>query len=80
MKNIAIISNASPVKGGKAENTLLGYLSKFILEKKYHLDYFQIQQEDDLNKKIFNKSKKFSFLKNKNFELIKIKVNKKKVL
>ena len=78
MKNIAIISNASPVKGGKAENTLLGYLSKFILEKKYHLDYFQIQQEDDLNKKIFKKSKKFSFLKNKNFELITIKVNKKK--
>ena len=80
MKNIAIISNASPVKGGKAENTLLGYLSKFILEKKYHLDYFQIQQKDDLNKKIFKKSKKFSCLKNKNFKLTTIKVNKKKVL
>ena len=78
MKNIAIISNASPVKGGKAENTLLGYLSKFILEKKYHLDYFQIQQEDDLNKKIFKDKKNFLFLKKKNFKFITVKVKRKK--
>jgi hypothetical protein len=55
MTNIAIISNAGPVKGGKAENTILGYLSKFILEKNFNLDYFKIEQEDDLNKKILKK-------------------------
>jgi hypothetical protein len=78
MSNIAIISNAAPVKGGKAENTLLGYLSKFILEKNFNLDYFKIEQEDDLNKKILEKSKKFFFLKNKKFKLITIKIKRKK--
>ena len=78
MSNIAIISNAAPVKGGKAENTILGYLSKFILEKNFNLDYFKIEQEDDLNKKILEQSKKFFFLKNKNFKLITIKIKRKK--
>ena len=78
MKNIAIISNASPIKGGKAENTLLGYLSKFILEKNFNLDYFRIIKDDDLNKKIFNDKKNFLFLKKKNFKFITVKVKRKK--
>ena len=66
MKNLAIISDASPIKGGKAENTLLGYLSKFILKKNFNLDYFRIIKDGDLNKKIFKDKKNFLFLKKKN--------------
>ena len=80
MKNIAILSDAPPIKGGKAENTILGYISKFILEKKFFLDYFCIETDENLNKKISENSKKFSFLKNKNFRLIKLKVKKKNML
>ena len=45
MKNIVILSEAPPIKGGKAENTILGYISKFILEKKFFLDYFCIETD-----------------------------------
>ena len=75
MKNIAILCNSYPCPGGKAESTFMGYLSKYILEKKYSLDFYHLDHSGDLNKKLINK--KYNFLNNKKFKLSKIKIKKK---
>lgn len=75
MKKIAILCTAYPHSGGKAENTIFGYLSKYILEKNYYLDFYFINHENNPDIKLIKK--KYSFLKKKNFHLTKIDVSKK---
>jgi hypothetical protein len=77
MKRVLILSEAKPVQGGKAENTIFGYLSKFILSKNYDLDFYFLDLKNNLNDSI-NKKKIFNFLKKKNFKLKKKKIYLKK--
>lgn len=72
-RSIAIIAPSMPVDKGKAENTIFSYISKYYLEKNATVDYFFL--ENELNKKV-NRLKINSFLKNKNFKLSFIKLNK----
>jgi hypothetical protein len=78
MKKIAILSDCYPGPGGRAENTVFGYLSKYILEQKYSLDFYYIKNEGDVNNKLV--LKKYYFLNNKKFKLFKINLYKKKGL
>ena len=69
MKKIAILCTSYPHSGGKAENTVFGYLSKYILEKNYYLDFYFINHENNPDKKLIKK--KYNFLKKKIFVLQK---------
>lgn len=70
MKKILILSDAKPVEGGKAENTIFGYLSKFILSKNFFLDFYFLNLNNNLDNYINNKNY-FKFLKKKKFIFIK---------
>ena len=72
MKKVLILSEAKPVQGGKAENTIFGYLSKFILSKNCALDFYFLDLKNNIDNSI-NKKKIFNFLKKKNFKLKKKK-------
>ena len=78
MKKIAILCDSYPGPGGKAESTVFGYLSKYILVQKYFLDFYYIENEGNPNNKLV--VKKYYFLNNKKFKLFKININKKKGL
>jgi hypothetical protein len=76
MKNILIISEAKPTPRGHAEETAFGYLSKFILEKKYKLTYVYIKIKNIIK---IEESKNYSFLNKKNFTFRKIVFTLKKI-
>ena len=57
MKNMLIISEAKPALKGHAEETAFGYLSKFILERKYKLTYVYIKIKNTIKIfKIYNQT------------------------
>lgn len=77
MKKILILSDAKPVQGGKAENTIFAYVSKFILSKDFILDYFFLNLKNNLKNSINNKNI-FNFLRKKNFNFKKKNIYPKK--